>query len=62
MTSNEQPSPINPQVRMGHVHRKVADLGRVLRFSCGVLGFEWTHCMARRRCSSRRAATITTSA
>jgi catechol 2,3-dioxygenase len=62
MTSNEQPRPVDPQVRMGHVHLKVADLERVLRFYCGVLGFEWTHCMARSRRSSRRAATITTSA
>ena len=32
--------PINPQVRIGHVHLKVADLERSLRFYCGVLGFE----------------------
>src|SRR5882757_9450184 len=34
--------PIDPQVRIGHVHLKVADLGRALRFYCGVLGFELT--------------------
>lgn len=32
--------PINPQVRIGHVHLKVADLERALAFYCGVLGFE----------------------
>ena len=31
---------INPQVRIGHVHLKVADLERSLRFYCDVLGFE----------------------
>lgn len=32
--------PINPDVRIGHVHLKVADLERALRFYCGTLGFE----------------------
>src|SRR5580658_6386317 len=32
--------PIDPQVRIGHVHLKVADLERSLKFYCGVLGFE----------------------
>ncbi len=32
--------PIHPDVRIGHVHLKVADLERALRFYCGVLGFE----------------------
>ena len=32
--------PIDPLVRIGHVHLKVADLERALRFYCGVLGFE----------------------
>ncbi|MGA2891782.1 MAG: VOC family protein [Xanthobacteraceae bacterium] len=32
--------PINPGVRLGHVHLKVADLDRALVFYCGVLGFE----------------------
>src|SRR6186713_2299605 len=31
---------INPDVRIGHVHLKVADLDRALGFYCGVLGFE----------------------
>lgn len=31
---------IDPQVRIGHVHLKVADLERALGFYCGVLGFE----------------------
>lgn len=32
--------PIDSQVRIGHVHLKVADLERALKFYCGVLGFE----------------------
>jgi catechol 2,3-dioxygenase len=32
--------PIDPDVRIGHVHLKVADLERSLAFYCGVLGFE----------------------
>lgn len=35
-------APIDPQVRIGHVHLKVADLGRALAFYQGVLGFEVT--------------------
>jgi len=31
--------PIDPRVQIGHVHLKVADLDRALRFYCGVLGF-----------------------
>ncbi|HEV2320673.1 MAG TPA: VOC family protein [Verrucomicrobiae bacterium] len=31
---------IEPRVRIGHVHLKVADLDRALKFYCGVLGFE----------------------
>ncbi|HTJ00914.1 MAG TPA: VOC family protein, partial [Dongiaceae bacterium] len=34
------PQPIDPRVRIGHVHLKVADLDRALNFYCGVLGFE----------------------
>jgi catechol 2,3-dioxygenase len=34
--------PIDPAVRIGHVHLKVADLERALGFYCGVLGFELT--------------------
>src|SRR2546426_4417901 len=33
---------IDPQVRIGHVHLKVANLQRALDFYCGVLGFELT--------------------
>ena len=32
--------PIDPAVRIGHVHLKVADLQRSLDFYCGILGFE----------------------
>lgn len=31
---------IHPDVRIGHVHLKVADIERALAFYCGVLGFE----------------------
>jgi len=31
---------MHPNVRIGHVHLKVADLDRSLQFYCGVLGFE----------------------
>jgi catechol 2,3-dioxygenase len=34
--------PIDARVRIGHVHLKVADLDRALKFYCGVLGFELT--------------------
>jgi catechol 2,3-dioxygenase len=34
--------PIEPGVRIGHVHLKVADLQRALDFYVGVLGFELT--------------------
>jgi catechol 2,3-dioxygenase len=34
------PPSLDPGVRIGHVHLKVADLERSLRFYCGVLGFE----------------------
>src|SRR5688572_7125362 len=35
-------SSIHPDVRIGHVHLKVADLERALAFYCGVLGFQVT--------------------
>jgi catechol 2,3-dioxygenase len=35
-------APIDPRVRIGHVHLKVADLERSLRFYCDVLGFQLT--------------------
>ncbi len=41
MTSGPVP-PIDPGVRIGHVHLKVADLQRALDFYCGVLGFQLT--------------------
>lgn len=34
------PRPIDPGVRVGHAHLKVADLNRAIAFYCGVLGFE----------------------
>jgi catechol 2,3-dioxygenase len=34
--------PIDPRTRIGHVHLKVADLDRALRFYRDVLGFELT--------------------
>lgn len=34
------PAPISPDVRIGHVHLKVADLDRALSFWHGVLGLE----------------------
>jgi catechol 2,3-dioxygenase len=33
---------IDPNVRIGHVHLKVANLQRALDFYCGVLGYELT--------------------
>jgi catechol 2,3-dioxygenase len=33
---------IDPNISIGHVHLKVADLERALQFYCGVLGFELT--------------------
>lgn len=40
--SGEQSRPVDPGVRIGHVHLKVADLEGALRFYCGVLGFQIT--------------------
>src|SRR5689334_2922718 len=37
---NRPPQPIDSQVRMGHVHLKVANLERAIGFYCDVLGFE----------------------
>ena len=34
--------PLDPAVRIGHVHLKVANLQRSLDFYCGVLGFQLT--------------------
>src|ERR1700730_958666 len=36
------PNALGPQVRIGHVHLKVADLDRSLSFYSGLLGFELT--------------------
>ena len=38
--SGQPGSEIHPDVVIGHVHLKVADLERALDFYCGVLGFE----------------------
>jgi catechol 2,3-dioxygenase len=38
---------IHPDVRIGHVHLKVADLDRALAFYQGVLGFQLTQRMGR---------------
>jgi catechol 2,3-dioxygenase len=40
--TNTPTRPIDPGVRIGHVHLKVADIDRSLAFYCGVLGFELT--------------------
>ena len=40
MKENLTPNPIASAVRIGHVHLKVAELDRALKFYCGVLGFE----------------------
>ena len=41
LVGERQPErPIDPGVRIGHVHLKVADLDRALGFYCGVLGFD----------------------
>lgn len=38
--NNPTATAIDPRVRIGHVHLKVAELERALEFYCGVLGFE----------------------
>ncbi len=42
MNADKSSRPIDSGVRIGHVHLKVADLERSLKFYCGVLGFEIT--------------------
>src|SRR6266566_3158620 len=42
MKSDSPSRPLHPQVRIGHVHLKVADLDRALVFYRDVLGFELT--------------------
>jgi catechol-2,3-dioxygenase len=39
MTPNK---PVDPGVRVGHVHLKVANLERAVHFYCNVLGFDLT--------------------
>ena len=39
---NTPSKPVNPEVRIGHVHLKVADLERAIAFYRDVLGFELT--------------------
>lgn len=34
------PNPVGPNVRIGHVHLRVADLDRAIAFYSGVLGFD----------------------
>ena len=38
----ERSKPVHPEVRIGHVHLKVADLERAIQFYRDVLGFELT--------------------
>ena len=45
MSDSEADKTIDPGVRIGHVHLKVADLDRALDFYVGVLGFELTQRM-----------------
>lgn len=40
--NHQKSKPVHPQVRIGHVHLKVADLERALAFYHDVLGFEVT--------------------
>jgi catechol 2,3-dioxygenase len=39
METKPNSSSVDPRVRIGHVHLKVADLECALKFYCGVLGF-----------------------
>ncbi len=38
----DKPFVVDPNVRIGHVHLKVADLGRALKFYSGILGLQIT--------------------
>jgi len=40
MQATNSTRPIDPGVRIGHVHLKVSDLNRAIDFYCRVLGFE----------------------
>lgn len=44
-TDANHTTPIDPQVTVGHVHLKVADLDRAVEFYGGVLGFDTTQRM-----------------
>jgi catechol 2,3-dioxygenase len=46
MSESKTDKTIDPGVRIGHVHLKVADIDRALAFYVGVLGFELTQRMA----------------
>ncbi len=45
MPASPKVRPLHPDVRIGHVHLKVANLDRALAFYCGVLGFQLTERM-----------------
>src|SRR5580658_6233826 len=45
MSASPKVRPLHPDVRIGHVHLKVADLDRALAFYRGVLGFQLTQRM-----------------
>src|SRR3954464_15150663 len=45
MSDSKAGTTIDPGVRIGHVHLKVADIDRALAFYIGVLGFELTQRM-----------------
>jgi catechol 2,3-dioxygenase len=45
MPTSTKVRPLHPDVRIGHVHLKVADLDRALAFYRGVLGFQLTQRM-----------------
>ena len=59
---SEKPTPIDPHVRIGHVHLKVADLDRALTFYHGVLGFGITQRYGREAAFLSRVAITITSA
>jgi len=46
-STSSTPTPIHPGARIGHVHLKVADLDRALKFYRDVLGFELTQRLGR---------------
>ena len=52
---------INPSVRIGHVHLKVADIDQALNFYCGVLGFQLMQRRGRKRHLFQPAAITITS-